>query len=234
MKNQIGRLLALPLLLFILTASHLYADGNPLAAKVYVIHGIPGSDLGLPNELPVDVIVNGAAALTNFKYGDIAGPLTLDAGRYDIEVRVAQDDHKGPLAIANSFYLAATENCTIAAHLTEEGVPNLTKFVNDLRKLDASTTRLVIRHGAAAPGVNVLAVGGGTYRWFYNLYNETQRSSELRAGNYSISLYAIGGYQRVRAPLNANLAAGKVYFAYAVGSLKTGSFTIVVQALDAE
>jgi len=106
--------------------------------------------------------------------------------------------------------------------------------VNDVRKLDASTTRLVIRHGAAAPGVNVLVTGGGTYRWFYNLYNETQRSSELRAGKYSISLYPIGGYQRVRAPLNANLAAGKVYFAYAVGSLKGGSFTIVVQALDAE
>ena len=41
----------------------------PGTATVYVLHGIPGEDLGLDPELPVDVSVNGACALPGFTFG---------------------------------------------------------------------------------------------------------------------------------------------------------------------
>jgi hypothetical protein len=59
------------------------AAGN---AKVYVVHGIPGRDLGLQPSLPVDVSVNGACALTRFKYTDTVGPIELPAGSYNVTV----------------------------------------------------------------------------------------------------------------------------------------------------
>src|SRR5918995_7131472 len=45
-------------------------------SKVSVVHGIPGQ--------PVDVYVNGERTLENFEPGDVAGPLDLEEGRYDI------------------------------------------------------------------------------------------------------------------------------------------------------
>lgn len=45
-------------------------------SKVSVVHGIP--------DTPVDVYVNGKKTLDNFKPGDVAGPLNLEEGDYDI------------------------------------------------------------------------------------------------------------------------------------------------------
>ena len=45
-------------------------------SQVSVVHGIPGQ--------PVDVYVNGEKTLENFQPGDVAGPLSLEEGDYDI------------------------------------------------------------------------------------------------------------------------------------------------------
>src|SRR3712207_1079705 len=55
-----------------LSASPAYAA----TSKVSVVHGIP--------DTPVDVYVNGKKTLDNFKPGDVAGPLNLEEGEYDI------------------------------------------------------------------------------------------------------------------------------------------------------
>ncbi|MBO9327388.1 MAG: DUF4397 domain-containing protein, partial [Roseiflexus sp.] len=59
------------------------------SAKVYVVHGIPGRDLGLQPSLPVDVSVDGACALTRFKYTNTVGPIELPAGLYNIKIHLS-------------------------------------------------------------------------------------------------------------------------------------------------
>jgi hypothetical protein len=47
-------------------------------AALSVLHGIP--------DTPVDVYVNGELTLDDFQPGDLAGPLDLPAGDYEVEV----------------------------------------------------------------------------------------------------------------------------------------------------
>ena len=70
------------------------AFAAPAAAQgtVYVVHGIPAADLGLDGDLPVDVSLNGACTLEGFTFGEIIGPVPLDAGSYDIAISLANAD----------------------------------------------------------------------------------------------------------------------------------------------
>ena len=137
---------------------------NPAAAqaqpaKVYAIHGIPGGDLGLDPALPVDVAVNGACALTNFRFGEIRGPLSLPAGSYTFEIKLNLGGAacSGLTAIGPAVVpFAAGETATLIAHLTEAGSPTASKFVNDVSKTGAGRARLVAHHTAAAPAVDVV------------------------------------------------------------------------------
>lgn len=134
--------------------------GSAQAAQVYVVHGIPGHDVGAPAVLPVDVCLAGGdlvSDLTGVAIDAIAGPLELPAGRYDREIRVGGGmPCAGPLAVAGTVYLTLGESASVVAHLSEQGSPALTKFINDVRALGGRRTRLVVRHGAAIAPVSAL------------------------------------------------------------------------------
>ena len=201
-------------------------------ASVYVVHGINGTDLGLGKSLPVDVFVNGAATpVKAFTFGSIAGPLDLPSGKYEIEVRLSDPSLSSIVAISARVDLAVGENASIVAHLTEEGVPKLTKFVNDVRSPEASgDARLVVRHGAAAPPVNIfLRNSAGRYSSLSNLSNANQLGMEVKAGNYDA--FVIRSFNRLAGPIALSLDASTAYFAYAVGSLRNSTFDLVVQAI---
>jgi Domain of unknown function (DUF4397) len=198
-------------------------------ASVYVVHGINGTDLGLGKSLPVDVFVNGAATpLENFTFGSFAGPLDLPSGKYEIEVRLSDPSI---VAISTRVDLAVGENASIVAHLTEEGVPKLTKFVNDVRTTEtAGNARLVVRHGASAPPVNVfLRDSSGRYSSLVNLVNANQLSTEVEAGSYDA--FVVRSFKKLAGPLALSLEASTAYFAYAVGSLRNSTFDVVIQAI---
>lgn len=131
------------------------------AATLTVIHGIPGRDLDLDPELPVDVFISGlGCALTDFRFGDVTGRLPVPAGAYDITVSLSDAEAgacNGPVAIeAAGMPLAARENATVLAHLAEDGSPTASKFVNDLRDPGrGKDARLAVHHAAAAGAVGV-------------------------------------------------------------------------------
>lgn len=206
------------------------------AAQVYVVHGIPGQDVGAPAALPVDVCLAGGGLvgnLTGVTFGQIAGPLELPAGRYDLEVRLTGGAPcSGPLAVANTVYAALGENLTVVAHLSEQGSPALTKFVNDLRPLGADRARLVVRHGAALPAVRAAVRNPRSFELTDDVTSGTQTSAlTRRAGEYRISALT-GSLFHPALQLTASLDAGVAYFAYAVGSRENGTLALVVQAVS--
>lgn len=226
MKFKLIGLLAAAAALF---STQAFADLN---AKLYVGHGINGSDLGLATPLPVDICSGGAELLSNVPFKTITpAPLSLPAGIYRIEVRLAATGTcTGALAVAADVSLGVAENATALAHLTEQGTPTITKFVNDVRPTNGQS-RIVARHAAAAGDVNVLLRKGITTRVITNLENPDQEAAAVGAGPWFTAIYPAGSWH----PLfqtNLTLAPNKAYFVYAVGSPAKSSFTVLLQTIN--
>lgn len=206
--------------------------GPALAAQtgtVTVVHGVPG--------LTVDVYVNGALALPNFAPFTVTEPLQLPEGNYDIVVVPAGGDPANP-AIAGSAFLPAGANVSIVAHLTAAGAPTLSVYVNDLRNIDPGKSRLVVRHDAAAPAVDVKLARPGmggekSAAILRNLSNPNEVSADVRPGRYNASLAPAGSDQTVFGPAPLRLKPGMVKIVYAVGSIGDGTFTLLTQTIKA-
>lgn len=203
------------------------ATAGPAAAAdtgtVYVVHGIPG--------LTVDVYVNGKATLTGFKPGEVAGPLSLPAGSYDVAIRKAGEAATAAPAIDKNVTLPAGANVSLVAHLSAAGTPTLTAFVNPVGGLANGKARLVVRHTAAAPAVDVLAGGKPV---FTGLTNPNQQTADLAPGTVSAAVALAGTTKPVIGPADLALKAGQVTVVYAIGSAKDNTLRFVTQSLAAQ
>ena len=188
---------------------------------VYVVHGVPG--------LTVDVYVNGKAALTGFRPGQVAGPLSLPAGSYDVAVRKAGEAATAAPAIDQKVDLPAGANVSLVAHLSAAGTPTLTAFANPVGGLADGKARLVVRHTAAAPAVDVLAGGKPV---FTGLTNPNQRTADLAPGTVSAAVALAGTTKPVIGPASLALKAGQATVVYAIGSAKDNTLQFVTQSLD--
>src|SRR5690242_20191308 len=189
---------------------------------VYVVHGVPG--------LTVDVYVNGKAALTGFKPGQVAGPLSLPAGSYDVAIRKAGEAATAAPAIDKTVTLPAGANVSLVAHLSAAGAPTLTAFANPVGGLANSKARLVVRHTAAAPAVDILAGGKPV---FTGLTNPNQQTADLPPGTVSAAVALAGTTKPVIGPADLALKAGQVTVAYAIGSAQDNTLQLVTQSLPA-
>lgn len=190
-------------------------------AAVSVVHGIP--------DTPVNVFVNGKLTLDDFKPGTVAGPLSLPAGRYEVKVfPAANRAGTGTPVIQASAQVPAGANVSLAAHLTADGKPTLTPFVNDVSKLAAGQARLIVRHTAAAPAVDVRA--GGT-PVINGLTNPKQQVLNLPAATVKADVVLAGTDTVAIGPADVGLKEGTATIVYAIGSAEAKSLALVVQTV---
>jgi hypothetical protein len=180
------------------------ADGD---AKVSVFHGIPGVD--------VNVYVNDKITLTNFKPGDMAGPLSLPAGTYKVQVTSYEADEAAGKKTADvigpaDIPVMSGGNYTIAAHLTTDGKPTATVFENDISKLDAGKGRVTVAHVANAPTVAITANGDTLIE---SLSNPKSASAVVPAATYKVGVVA-GGDTVFSTDLPVTAGANTIVFAY--------------------
>ncbi len=192
-------------------------------ATVSVLHGVPG--------LTVDVYANGDRLLDNFKPGTLTDPLSLPAGSYDLAVYAAGDNPNNtkPAIKANDVQVPAGANATVVAHLNPNGKPTLTPFVNDVDAVAAGESRLVVRHTAAAPAVDIRADGDVL---FSGLTNPNEESADVPAGSYSAAVTLAGESQPVIGPADLNLSEGTSTIVYAWGSAEQDNLQLAVQTID--
>ena len=213
-------------------------NAPPATASAFVVHGIPGSDLGLDPALPVDVSVNGACALPGFTFGEIVGPLDLPAGSYDIAIGLANDAapcSEDPVIEAGGIELDAGESYSIVAHLSENGAPTASAFQNDLwaNRYFAGINAF---HTAAAPRVDVKLQRSDRRFWkrfIRDVGNGEAASTPLFRGSWDASILPAGARHPVFGPATLELEGSTVYLVYAVGSLSSGSFTLLVTTTEA-
>ncbi|WP_249999072.1 DUF4397 domain-containing protein [Actinoplanes sp. M2I2] len=194
-----------------------YAKAN---ASVTVVHGIPGQ--------PVDVYVNGEKTVPGFQPGKVAGPLSLPAGQYDIALTKPGDAIGSALLTVNDAEVPADANISLVAHLDAGGKPALTPFVNDTAKLAAGKTRLIVRHAAAAPAVDIRAGGEPV---FEGVTNGKEGKADLDAGTVSADVVLAGTDTRVLGPADLDLAEGAATIVYAVGSAEDETLDLVTQSI---
>ena len=187
-------------------------------ATVTIVHGIPNT--------PVDVYANGKDILPDFTFKTVTKALVLPAGSYTIDVR------KAGAAASSTPILTATEqvpagaNLTIVADLTAAGKPALTPFVNDTSAVASGDGRVVVRHTAAAPAVDVYA---GTAKVISGLTNGQQQELTVPAGTVPAKVTLAGQTAAVIGPVNVPVTAGMATVVYAIGSASGHTLTAVTQ-----
>lgn len=194
------------------------ALAQPATGTVTVVHGIPN--------LPVDIYVNDALTLPNFTFKAITDPLTLPAATYNIKIRAAGAAATDAPALQGDVTLPAGANASIIAHLDEGGSPRLTTFVNDMTRIPAGQARVVVRHTAAAPAVDILVNGSPALT---NLANPNETKAAVPAGTYQVAVAPTGTTTPVLGPVSLDLRAGNSYIVYAVGSASAGTLDLAIQ-----
>ena len=185
--------------------------------SVYVVHGIPNT--------PVDVYVDGARALDDFAPGKSAGPVDLPAGARQVAIFPADAaDGSGSPLLSASPEVPAGGNVTLVAHLDAGGKPTVTPFVNDVSAVPAGQARVVVRHTAAAPAVDVLAGGTPVVN---GLTNPNEEALEVPAGTISAAVAAAGTTDPVIGPADLDLQEGTATFVHAIGSLQDKTLNLV-------
>jgi hypothetical protein len=190
-------------------------------ARIHLIHGIP--------DTPVDVEANGENVIEGFEFGDTEDLSSL-AGQTlaGLKVKAAGTDD---VAIdAGDVDLPAEGNVTVIAHLDADGAPTLTVFTNDTSAIAAGQGRLVVRHTAAAPAVDVRANGEVALP---NLSNPNEAQADLPAGTISADVVPTGAADPVViGPADLPITEGSSLIVYAVGSLDDGTLQTLTETID--
>jgi hypothetical protein len=215
---QAGLVAAAAVALGLATAAPVHAQET---SQVFVVHGIPGQ--------PVDVYVDGEAVLSDFEPGDVAGPLELAAGSYDVVITAPGDPVTSPIISAEGAEIPGGANLSLVAHLSEEGEPTLTPFVNDVTAVAAGEARITVRHTAAAPAVDVRVGGEPT---FTGLTNPEEATADVPAGTITADVVLAGTEDVAIGPADLTLAEGTLTIVYAIGSADDGTLDLVVQVIE--
>ncbi|MGN7799483.1 DUF4397 domain-containing protein [Leifsonia sp. 22587] len=190
-------------------------------AQVSVFHGVPNT--------PVDVYVDGLRVLNDFQPGTVTGPYLLPSGTYRLAITAADArNDRNPVIGPVSVTFNRNTSYTVAAHLTASGAPTATVFTNDISTTPYGTGRLIVRHTAAAPAVDVLAGGTPVIR---GLTNPNQAALVLPQGTANAAVAPAGTTAPVIGPAAVPVKARTDTIVYAWGSAAAGNLTVAVQSL---
>ena len=212
--RRVPILLALAALVVAVAAVPALAQDDSLSA----VHGIP--------ETPVDVYVDGEAVVEGFNFGEVAGPVPLEAGDYEVAITPAGEPVESAVL---SGTVAVAGAASGVAHLDEDGNPTLTAFANDTSAIAAGECRVVAHHTGKAPTVDVYADGNAL---FTGLSNGESQGADVPAGTYAVAV-APAGTSAGDAVLEADVtcAEGTAVLVYAVGDLEEGTLTVASQTI---
>ena len=118
------------------------------AGLIRVVHGIRG--------LVADIYLDGTLVLPTFQPERSTDPLAIPAGDHLIEIRAAGAAVTEAALLTQTVTVPAGFQGSLVAHLDQTGAPTLSVYADDLTPVPAGTSRLVVRHAAAAEDVNVL------------------------------------------------------------------------------
>jgi hypothetical protein len=172
--------------------------------EVVIVHGVPN--------LTVDILVNGAPALTSVDFGDVA-KVILPSATYKVDIVAAGTT--GPAVLSGSFALKSRTSVTLAAHLKADGSPTLAAYVNQ-----RGATGIQPFHLAAFPAVDILA-GGSTA--LSGVTNGVTARIDVPGGTTvnAVGIAAAGSTTAALPIGDVTVPEGVLVLAYAIGDAST-------------
>ena len=122
--------------------------------------------------------------------------------------------------------VSSGEDASIVADLTASGSPTLSLFADPTTSVPVGDTRVIVRHVAEAPGVDVYA---GTSKVVTDLTNPNQAALVIPAGKVPVSVDVTGTTTTVIGPATFHFLAGRTTVVYAIGSAAGKTLTVAVQ-----
>jgi hypothetical protein len=191
------------------------------SSAVTIVHGLP--------RFTADVYVNGELLLSGFKAESTTDPLTLEEGEYDVAIRNVGSAPDSEPALQDVITLGAGLNVSIVAHLDESGSPALTVFDNDLSEIPAGESRLVMRHQAAAPAVDVVSDGETLLT---DVASGAEAETNLAVATHEVAVAMAGGGEEVVAPTELQFDEGTAQVLYLIGSAEEDTLGLMVQTVS--
>ena len=201
----------------------------------YVVHGIPGRDLGpeVDPRLPVDVRVAGEICLVEgLVFGEVAGPFTVPAGTYDVAISPASSTApcSNEAVITGEVRVAPNRFNSVVAALDPAGAPTAYVFRADPKAVRDGRTRLVANHAAAAPAVKILVNGSVAIRSIAPGANDAAVVPS-EPGTVSLEVQPTGSRQTVLGPAPVATPPQGVVLGFVVGSAESGSLALIQKTI---
>jgi hypothetical protein len=183
------------------------APSAPGSATVTLVHGLRG--------VVADVYVDGNQVLSAFAPERITDPMPLAAGSHQIEVFGVADDPNGPPLVAKTLDLPATGSFSAVLHTGSDGDARLTVYSDDASPVPPGAARVVVRHAAAAPAIDVKVDGRSVVA---GLTNPKEAGTQTAPGSHTLEVRDNGRGTQVIAPQTLPIEEGTSTNLYLVGS----------------
>jgi hypothetical protein len=191
---------------------------EPAAASVTLVHGVRG--------LIADVYLDGALALPAFEPERTTDPLSIPAGPHSVDVRTAGAASDAQPLVSANVDLPAGGQFSAVVHLAQDGSPTITLYPDDLSQVPAGEARVVVRHAAAAPPINVSLDGAAVAT---GLANSAQAGTDTAPGSHTVAVALGDGTTPALAPEDVPLNEGASTVLYLVGSASDNSLVWLAQ-----
>lgn len=195
------------------------APAGAATTRVHLIQGVPDAS--------VDVAIGGRTAISDLGFRGTYDLTTL--GSRLPAVTVTRAGTGEVLLAAGDVQLPEGENLTVVLHLKLDGSVGLASFANDVSPLEPGESRLIVRHLAAAPAVDVLSAGKAV---FENLANGGEVKADLPPGTVSASLVPAGSAgPAILGPADVTLEAGTAVIVYGLGSIERNTMAVATESI---
>jgi hypothetical protein len=179
---------------------------------VRLVHGLRG--------VVADVYLDGVVVLQSFEVERSTDLINLPPGDHSVEVRLSGDSPSNPPILSGVVTLQSGQDWSVALHLSSDGVPMVSQFLEDNAAVAAGQTRIVVRHTAAAPPIDVtlsdapIAAG---------LVNPGEAGSQVAAGTYQVAVKQAGTAEAIAPVQDVPFQEGTVNDMYLIGDQASGT-----------
>ncbi|MGH9118787.1 MAG: DUF4397 domain-containing protein [Acidimicrobiales bacterium] len=191
---------------------------EPAAASVTLVHGVRG--------LIADIWLDGALALAAFEPERTTDALAIPAGPHTVEVRTAGAAPESTPVVSANVDLPAGAQLSAVVHLAQDGSPTVTLYPDDVSQVPAGEARVVVRHAAAAPPIDVDLDGAPLAA---ALPNSGQAGTATGPGSHTIAVALEGAPAPALPPQDVPIAEGSSTILYLVGSASDNSLVWLAQ-----
>jgi Domain of unknown function (DUF4397) len=192
---------------------------QPVTGSVRVVHALRG--------VVADVYLDGQLILETFEPERTTDPVDLPAGAHQVDVRLAGSPADSPPAVSGTLDVQGGAAVSAVVHLSAAAAPTMSVFPDEDQGVPAGQTRVVVRHVAAAPAIDVRL---NQQEVATNVVNTGEAEAEVTPATYELSVTNTGTPDVLAPPQEVPLPEGTANTMYLIGDQATSTLAwIAVQ-----